>query len=226
MATRKAVKKASLVETKATSTPTSPVNKPSIVDKLKQPKYFFPLIIIAILAVGAFFLKGLFIAALVNGQPISRFSIIQQLEKQGGQQALAALVNQTLISQEAEKKNVQVTQKEIDDGTQEIEDALKKQGQNLDTALATQGMTREDFREQIKLRKLVEKLLADKTKVTDKEVSDYIEKNKETLPADMKEEELKKNVKEQLEQEKLASESQKWIEELNKNAKINYFINY
>ena len=42
----------------------------------------------------------------------------------------------------------------------------------------------------------------------------------------MKEEEIKSEVKQQLEQQKMATESQAWITELNKNAKINYFVNY
>ncbi|OGH28580.1 MAG: hypothetical protein A3E12_03000 [Candidatus Levybacteria bacterium RIFCSPHIGHO2_12_FULL_39_9] len=197
----------------------------SIKDKLKQPKNFIPLIIIALIII-AFSLKGLFVVALVNGEPIARIAVVSELEKQGGKQALSSLVNQTLILQEARKKNIQVSQTEIDAAAKQIEDSLKSQGQNLDTALAMQGMTRKDLSTQLKLRSLVEKLLTDKVKVTDKEVADYIEKNKDTFPAEMKEEEIKKSVTEQLKQQKLGSASQAWLAELNKNAKINYFVNY
>ena len=197
----------------------------SIKDKLKQPKNFIPLIIIALIII-AFSLKGLFVVALVNGEPIARIAVVSELEKQGGKQALSSLVNQTLILQEARKKNIQVSQAEIDAAAKQIEDSLKSQGQNLDTALAMQGMTRKDLSTQLKLRSLVEKLLTDKVKVTDKEVADYIEKNKDTFPAEMKEEEIKKSVTEQLKKQKLGSASQVWLAELNKNAKINYFVNY
>ncbi|MBI4096187.1 MAG: SurA N-terminal domain-containing protein [Candidatus Levybacteria bacterium] len=205
------------------STPS--VSNYPLTSKLKQPKVFIGLIVV-ILAIAAFFLRGLFVAALVNGQPITRLALIQELEKQGGKQTLSALVNQALILQEAKKKNVEISQKEIDNSVKQVEDSLKTQGQNLDTALAVQGMTKQDFIMQLKIRILVEKLLVDKMKVTDKEVSDYMEKNKETLPTDVKENELRKQVKQQLEQQKLASASQAWLEELNKNAKINYFVNY
>lgn len=197
----------------------------TVVDKLRQPKNFIPLILI-VLAVIAFFLKGLFVAALVNGEPITRIAIIKELEKQGGKQALSSLVNQVLILQEAKKKNVQVSQAEIDASIRKIEDSLKTQGQNLETALAQQGMTRQDLLMQLKLRNLVEKLLTDKIKVTGKEIADYIEKNKDTLPTNLTADEIKKSVEEQLKQQKLASASQSWLEELNKNAKINYFVNY
>lgn len=225
MIAKKGAKKTQLsTETQEAVMP-KPIASPSPTSKLKQPRFFIPLIII-ILVVVAFFLKGLFIAALVNGQPITRIAVIQELEKQGGKQALSSLVNQALILQEAKKKNVTVSQKEIDDSAKQIEDSLKTQGQTLDTALAVQGLTREDLSMQLKLRNLVTKLLADKVKVSDKEIADYIEKNKDTLPTDLKENELKKSVGEQLKQQKLATASQAWIEELNKNAKINYLVNY
>ena len=202
-----------------------PISISPISSKLRQPKVFVPLII-TVLVILAFLLKGLFVAALVNGQPITRLSIIQELEKQGGKQALSSLVNQALIFQEAKKKNIEVPQKEIDEEAKKIEENLKKQGQDLNTALSMQGMTRQDFLMQLKLRSLVEKLLAGQIKVTDKEVNDYIDKNKETLPTNLKEDEIKKGVKEQLKQQKMASASQEWLASLTKNAKINYFINY
>lgn len=196
-----------------------------IAERLKQPKVFIGLIVV-ILAVAVFLLKGLFIAALVNGQPITRLSIVRGLEKQGGKQALLSLVNEALILQEARKKNIEASRKEIDSEVRKIEDSLKKQGQNLDSALAVQGMTRQDLLTQLKIRSLVEKLLADKIKITDKEVADYIEKNKDTFPTDMKEDEIKKGVEEQLRQQKMANASQEWLANLEKNAKINYFVNY
>ncbi len=226
MPVKKAVRRKTKLSTTTQETVISnPAETYSIKDKLRQPKVFIGLIVV-VLAVGVFFLKGLFVAALVNGEPITRIAVLSELEKQGGKQALSSLVNQVLILQEAKKKNVQVSQSEIDASLKQIEDSLKTQGQNLDTALAQQGMTRQDLLMQLKLRNLVEKLLADKTKVTDKEIADYIEKNKATFPAEMTEAEIKKNVENQLKQQKMGSASQTWLEELNKNSKINYFVNY
>lgn len=225
MVLKKARKSSKVRTAKTQAMPVPLVVESSMLDKLRQPNFFIGLIVV-ILIVGAFFLKGLFIAALVNGEPITRIAVLSELEKQGGKQALSSLINQALILQEARKKNIQVSQSEIDISAKQIEDSLKTQGQNLDTALAAQGMTRQDFLMQLKLRNLVEKSLADKIKVTDKEISEHIEKNKDFLPANLKEDEIKKSVKEQLKQQKMASASQAWLEELSKNAKINYFVNY
>jgi hypothetical protein len=197
----------------------------TIKEKLKQPKVIVGLVVI-VLAIAAYFLKGLFVVALVNGEPITRFRVISELEKQGGEQTLASLVNQALILQEARKKKIEVSKAEMDASVKQIEDSLKKQGQSLDVALKAQGMTIQDLKSQLKLRNLVEKLVADKLKVTDKEIEDYIKTNKDSFPTNMKEDEIKKSVGEQLKQQKLSSASSTWIKELNKNAKINYFINY
>ena len=192
---------------------------------LRKSKFFIPFLIV-ILTVVLFFSKGFFIAALVNGQPVSRLEVIRELEKREGKNALSSLVNQLLILQEAKKKNIEVSQKEILDSAKQIEENFKTQGQNLDAALQAQGLTRKDFTDQLKLRKFVEKLLANDTKVTDKEVADYIEKNKDTLPKDMKEEEVRTGVRQQLEQQKFSIKSQELITRLEKDAKINYFVNY
>lgn len=180
-----------------------------------------------IIVVGVFYyFKGLFVAALVNGQPITRIAIIQELEKRGGKQTLSSLVTQSLILQEAEKKNVIVTQKEIDEEVKKVEDNLKKQGQKLDDALAFQGLTKEDFIKQIRIQKLVEKMLSKDIKVTDKEINDYMEQNKGNIPKDMTPSEVTASARLQLQQQKLGSKAQAWIADLQAKAKIQYFVNY
>ncbi|MBI2028209.1 MAG: SurA N-terminal domain-containing protein [Candidatus Levybacteria bacterium] len=203
-----------------------PINtKSSGFGRVKNSRIFYIFIILVIAGI-LFYFKGFFIAALVNGQPISRLAIIEELERRDGKNAMTALVNQALIMQEAKKKNIEVNQEEINAASKEIEDSLKKQGQNLDSALTAQGMTRKDFEDQLKIRKLVEKLLANDIKVTDKEINGYIDQNKDLIPKDLKAEEVTASARQQLEQQKLSVKSQEWLASLEKNAKINYFVNY
>ena len=190
-----------------------------------QPKVFISLAILIIAAI-LFVFKGFFVAAIVNGRPITRFELISNLEKRNGKQALSSLVVQTLILQEAQKKGIVVSQKETDEAVKKVEDGLSKQGQKLDEALALQGLTKNDFIQQIQLQKIVEKIFAKDTKVTDKDVADYIEKNKSTVPEGMKPEQVKKAVLQQLEQQKLSGLVQPWIAGLQKKAKIQYFVNF
>ncbi len=173
-----------------------------------------------------FYLKSLFIAATVNNMPIFRMSIIKELEKQGGKQTLNTLVLKTLIFQEAKKKNVSVNKEEIDTELKKAEANIVASGQTLDQVLAAQGLTREGVREQIEIEKLIEKLLGSDITVSDKELTDYIAKNRDTLPQSTDEAQLKESVKQQLTQQKKSEKYQGWLAELQKNAKINYFVSY
>jgi foldase protein PrsA len=180
---------------------------------------------VVILLVIAYFSRGLFIAAFVNGQPISRLSVVAELERRGGAEVLDTLITQALISQEAKRSNVTVTQQELEITIAEIEASLEGQG-GLDQLLLAEGMTREDLERQIRLQKLTEKILADKITVTDEEVVEYLENNADFLPEDATDEELKVLARNQLEQQKLSSEIQVWLSELRDNSNINYFVDY
>ena len=95
-----------------------------------------PVIGILLLAGLLYAFRSLFVAAMVNGQPISRVSLVRELEKQNGKQALNSLVTKTLIYQEARKQNVSVSDDEINGEMKKIEDNLQQQGQRLDQHLS------------------------------------------------------------------------------------------
>lgn len=202
-------------------TESAPVNKALRVRK----SYFFTILGILLFVVVLYLLRNLIIAATVNGQPISRLSVISELEKQGGKQTLESLITKNLIIQEARKRNVDVSQKEIDAEMKKIKDNLAAQGQNLDQVLQLQGMTKDQLVEQIKLQKMIEKMVKPAA-VTDKEITEYINNNQESLPQDQDEKTLRANIKERLQQQRLNDDAQKFLENLRKNAKINYFVNY
>lgn len=183
-------------------------------------------IIVIVLAVAVFFGKSLVVAATVNGQPISRLAIIKDLETQSGKATLDSIITRTLVNQEASKKNITVTEKDIDNEVSKIQKQFQSQGQNLDALLATQGLTRERFRDEVKVQLLVTKILGSQAKVTDKEFSDFLEKNKDLIANEKDQEAAKKSLRQQMEQQKLAQKYQEWIANVKKNAKINYFVNY
>lgn len=171
-------------------------------------------------------LKNWLIVATVNGQPITRFEFNQALEAQAGKQVLTTMVTEKLIFQEAEKKGVTVSQQEVDTAMKQVTDSLAKQGQTLDQALALQGMTKNEFVERIKIQKLVEKMFAKNITVSDKEIDDYLDQNKDALPQDQKPEDLRASVKKQLEQQKLSAKFQSWLQTIQKNAKVTYAIKF
>ncbi len=204
-------------------------NKTSYVNlKFKKPK---PLVIaiggaVVLIIVALFFAKGIFVAATVNGSPISRLSVIKELEKQGGKQALEALIDEKLIETELDKQKVSVTKEEVEAEIEKIKAQVTAQGGTLEVALAQEGLTEEKLREQITLQKKFEKLLADKVAVSEAEIDAYIKDSKAALPKDMKIEDFRKQIGEQLKQQKFQSEAQQWVSDLTSSAKIKYYVNY
>ena len=196
--------------------------------KFKKPK---PLVIaigvaVILIIVALFFAKGHFVAATVNGSPISRWSVIKELEKQGGKQALEAIIDKKLIETELNKQKITATKEEVDAEIEKIKAQVASQGGTLEAALAQQGMTEEKLREQITIQKKLEKLLADKVAITDAEVDTYIKDSKATPPKDVKMEDFRKQISDQLKQQKFQQEAQKWVSDLTASAKIEYYVNY
>lgn len=196
--------------------------------KFKRPKPLVIAIGVAaiLIIVALFFAKGIFVAAIVNGSPISRLSVIQELEKQGGKQALEAIIDKKLIETELNKQKIAVTKEEIDEEIKKIEVQVTGRGGTLEMALTQQGMTEEKLREQITIQKKLEKLLADKVAVTEAEIDTYIKDSKATPPKDMKMEDFRKQNSDRLKQQKFQQEAQKWVSDLTASAKIKYYVNY
>ncbi len=194
-------------------------------DKFKNKRTLIGIAILGIVLVISYFFKGVFVAATVNGQPISRLSVIQKLEKQGGKNTLDSLVTDTLIKNEAKKKGIIISEDEVNQEIKTIEASVTEQGGTLEQALLQQGMTKESLKDNIKNQKIIEKLFADKLKVTDAEVNKYIAENETTIP-EGKEAETKKQIMDQLKQQKFQQEAQAWVTSLKTAANIKYYVNY
>jgi hypothetical protein len=211
------VEKSPVVESPTTATPNRAV-------RIKK-SYFFTVLGILLLVALIYLLRNLVVAASVNGQYISRLTVINELERQGGKQALDSLITKSLITQEAQKRKITIAQSEVDGELKKIDANLAKQGQKLDQVLQLQGMTKEQLVEQIKLQKMIEKMVG-KITVSDKEIDDYLTTNKESLPQDQDERTLRTNVQNQLQQQKLNEKAQKFLEDIRAKAKINRFVSY
>ena len=193
--------------------------------KMSRRDIILTIVILVILG-GAFAYKGLFVAATVNNMPISRLSVIQELEKNSGQQALDIIITKKLIEAEATKAKVTVSQTDIDAEIKKIEDQVSKQGGTLEMALAQQGITEEQLREQLDLQKKMEKILEEKIRITDEEVSQYLAQSQTDIPNGVSDEDFKNQIREQLKGQKFNAEADKWITGIRAAAKIQYFVDY
>ena len=168
--------------------------------------------------------KSLFVAALVNGRPISRLALTSELERQGGQKVLDSLIEKSLIFQEGSRAGVKIDKEVVDQEISRIETLLKEQNLTIDEALSMRGETRKGLSEQIRLQKTVEALLAQKINISEEEAKAYFDNNKEIFGTNAKFEDVKSNVKDQLYQQKLNEQYSSWIAELKGKAKILYLL--
>ncbi len=201
---------------------------PKVIAKL--PKKIFLYIFILLVVAGVIYFGGkVFYAASVNGQLINRFSVIKDLEKQGGKKTLDTIILKTLINQEAKKRKLAVSQQEIDAELQKIEKNVTSQGSTLDALLLQQGMTRSDLIGEIKLQLLVTKMVDKNISVSAKEVDEYLanQNSQNSLDPSQTTPGLDRvQAQTAVRQQKLQGEIQKFVADLKAKAKINYFLKY
>lgn len=192
----------------------------------KRSKKFIVLgIVVVLLGVVLFLLKGYFVAASVNGSFVSRSEVVRELEKKNGKQVLDMLITQRLVLNEAKKQGITIPNEEISAKIKTLEERITAQGGTLAALLTAQGLTEESLRDQVALEMKLEKLIADKITVTDEEVDAYIKTNKVKLEKG-KEAEMKAQIMEQLRGGKLNTEAETFVTGLREQAKINYYGNY
>lgn len=172
-----------------------------------------------------FVYKSVFIAAVVNGSPISRFAVMHEVEKKAGQAALEGMIIQKLLASEVRKQGITVSESEIAAEMKMIEDRLVAQGTTLDTMLVSQNISRAEVTKQIITQLEVEKLLGDKIAVSEAEIDQFIAEKKLVAPKD-KETEMRTQVAAQIKQDKTNKEGSAFVESLRTKAKITYFVQY
>lgn len=197
----------------------------SIVLKNKKISGGIAIAIVAIILLVVLF-KSVFIAALVNGEPISRLSVVTALEKQGGKATLDNLIIKKLILQEAKKKNIVATQSDIDSEIKSITANLKTQGSTLDQALASQGMTTSDLNDEIRIQVVIAKLVGTNVSVTEKEIDDFVAANKGQMTGGITQAQFREQATGELKKQKLQTKTQEFIKSLQDKAKVVHFVSY
>lgn len=181
--------------------------------------------VLVVIVIGLiYYFKGVFVVATVNGVPITSLSFYQELQKADGKKTLNNIISKMLVMQEAQKRNLKVADSEVKSEIKKIEETVTKQGQKLDTLLVAQGMTRADLEERIRLQKLVDKMISKDVNITDTEINDFISKNQASIPEGANPADTKEQVRQQLKQQKYDLQFQKLLDDLQKKAKIKYFI--
>jgi len=176
----------------------------------------------ALIVVGLLYsARGYFLSATVNGKPIYRWNLVDDLEKQYKKQVLENLIIKELINQETEAAAVFIPQELVLAKITELEKRIESQGTTLDVLLTSQGITREELAEQIELELKLEEMLKDKIEPSEEEVNEYLSENIEDIPNLTYD-----DAKEYLKQQNLNREIQSWIVEKKASSNIKYYGKY
>lgn len=177
-------------------------------------------VVILLLALG-FYKKEWFVAATVNGSPITTIELMSRMSRDYKAQALDQVISEKIILAEAKNKDVQVNKQEIDGKISEIEGQFGGAA-GLESVLSQQGQTRESLGEQIKIQLTLEKLYSNEATVSSQEVDNFIKESASLLQStdSAKQKEEAENV---LKQQKLSQIFSQKFQELKQKAKIQIF---
>jgi len=176
-------------------------------------------VVVLVLGVG-FLFRTKIVTAWVNGKPIYRSAYVRELETQAGEQILDTLVTKELIMQAAKENKITITKEELAEEMKAVEELADQQGLTLEKLLELQGISKSQLTEEIKLQKMIEKIVGQDVEVSDEEISQSLEENRQFLDATATEAELKETVTNQLEQQKLTEKVREWIGKLQQEAKV------
>lgn len=226
-------RKATLIKTKDTVKKVSPIPDPintsanffmSLPEKIisYRPNKVVYLLLLAVgITLLFMFKKDWFIAAMVNGTPITNLELQQKLNKQFKSQVLNQLINEKIILQEAARLGIAPKAEEIKQRISEIETRVGGK-QALDTLLVQQNTTIESLSDQLRLELIVSKLYEKQASVSAEEVQKFIENNKAILQS-TDSASLEKEAEDTIKQQKLSQIFSQKFQELRQKANIKIF---
>ncbi|MDB5085761.1 MAG: PpiC-type peptidyl-prolyl cis-trans isomerase [Bacilli bacterium] len=121
------------------------------------------------------------VVASVGKNSITRANFLTQLQKDYGSSTLGRLVTNQLILDGAKKNNITATTQDVDTALNDL-----KTGNNitsdaqLNSALASNHMTLQDLRDQLKIQVLEQKIAEKDVTVSDTDIQTYYNQNKDT----------------------------------------------
>ena len=113
----------------------------------------------------------------VNGDRITKSELYDTLSNVYGSVAVESLITKKVIEQEADKRDIKVKDSEINEEVDAYQTSYGGE-EAFASALKENGLTLEDFKEDIEVNKKIEKLMQQDIKITEKEVKAYYEENK------------------------------------------------
>lgn len=120
------------------------------------------------------------VAAKIDDVEISQNELNDVLVERYGAETLNSLISETIIELEVEKADIEVTEEEIDEEVEKM--AVQYNGmEGLQAAMEQANLSEETLRDEIKTNLSLTKLLEPRMDITDEEIAEYYEENKDSF---------------------------------------------
>ncbi|MGR3763036.1 foldase protein PrsA [Rossellomorea sp. NS-SX7] len=150
----------------------------------KQKRITFWSVIGGIVVIGALLAAFGFskeeVVAKVGSQSISKDDLYSVLVDQYGDAALETLIAEKIVELESDEKKITVKDSEIEEELQSIKDSYGDE-EAFNDALASSGASLDSVKANIKSFLLTEKLLEDRISISDDQIKEYFETNKDSF---------------------------------------------
>lgn len=148
-------------------------------------KRIIALIIVLALAIGGLAsvklsLGNKDVVALVGNEKITKDDLYDFLVKANGSNALDVLIINKIIELESKKENIKVTKDEIDEQKNKMVESMGGQDA-YESALQFYGVSEDDLMDDIEKNLYLKKLLEPRIPITEEEMKEYFEENKDSL---------------------------------------------
>ena len=124
------------------------------------------------------------------------------------------------------KKNIVISQEDLDSKIQEFDDIYKEQGSSFEEVLKLQGLTKSFAESKIKLEIMKERLVEDNIEISDEEIDEIFEQELENKPEELSDEEFKNQIRKEIRIQQLGFEIQTYMQDLQGQADIRYYKEY
>jgi foldase protein PrsA len=120
------------------------------------------------------------VVALVGDEKITKDELYDLLVKANGQGALDVLIVNKIILLESEKQNIKITEEDIKEETDKMVETLGGK-EAFESALQYYGYSEDDMKKEIEMNLYLTKLLEPEIPITDEEMKNYFDENKDSF---------------------------------------------
>lgn len=154
--------------------------------------------------------------AWVDKRPITQLEYLQALEQKYGREVKEQLIVERLVNEEALKREVRVSNEEIEAEIKKIEEGQGGK-ENLSQILQVQGITQVEFRKLVRLQLLKQKMFGKDVEVSEEDIKKYLESQNQSPAIDDKQ---KEEIRSQLRLQKINNDFNNWLKDALQSSRV------